>query len=148
MAAKVTFDPVTHEINVVDVGGGIIALDFKVDVYSAGKEDWLADSALAKHTFPLRAAGGDSLPGGLVLDAVFFIASPWKMRPVDRDHQLTIVGNVFREDGENIFLSRTGRTILVSLTNTFSAGSSVADIGDAVHGDGRALTVGKFLALK
>lgn len=151
MGAKVTFNPVTYEIEVtVAPVGGITELDFKIDVYSDGKEDWLADSDLAKHEFPIRAIGGDPGAGG-TFDPTFFVAAPWKILPHDSDHDLVITGNVFREVGSTLTLrmSRAGRTIIIAQVQTFSAGVTAAALtSDDVWNHTKALTVGKFLSLK
>lgn len=152
MGAKVTFNPVDYEIVVTAAPvDGIVSLDFKIDIYSDGKEDWLADVSLTRFQFPIRAVGGDPLPGSKVLDPVFFIAAPWKILPFDADHELVISGNVYREDGAAIARSRVGRTVQVTLATTFSAGSSSTSVpgsADEVWAHAKALTVGKFIALK
>lgn len=149
MAQKVTFDATNRRIVVTTVPvSGTTILDFSADIYSAGKGDWLSDSTLSKLIFPIRAIGGDSLPGGLKYDSTYFLKTPWKVLPHDSDHELVIKGNVFTDDGSQFALSRSGRTIAVRLVSTFSAGASVPDIAEAVHADGRSLTVGKFIALK
>ena len=149
MGAKVTFNPVTHEIQVtLAPTNGITSLDFKIDVYSDGKEDWLADTELAKHEFPIEAVGGNSVPGDKFLDVTFFILAPWQFLPYDANHELLINGNVYRDDGSSIAKARAGRTITVTLNTTFSAGVSTNDMAYAVWANHQALTLGKFVALK
>lgn len=152
MGAKVTFDPTTYEIQVtLAPSSGIVTLDFRRDVYSDGKEDWRSTDALAKHAFPIRAVGGDPLPGALTLDPTFFVAAPWKLLPFDADHELIIVGNVYREDGASIVKTRAGRTVIATLATTFSAGASGGGGGasaEDVWAHIKALTVARFLALK
>lgn len=152
MGVKVTFDPVEHQIVVTQAPtSGIVSLDFAVDVYSDGKEDWLSDTALARHEFPIRAVGGDPLPGSKILDATYFIKAPWKVLPYDANHELIISGNVYREDGASISTARSGRTVTVTLSTTFSAGATSSGGGadaDAIWAHNKALTVGKFLGLK
>ena len=129
MGAKVTFDLSVFEIIVtlapVD---GVVSLNFKVDVYSDGKEDWLTDPELAKVLFPISAVGGNPIPGGMYLDSTFFIAAPWKIRPYDADHELIVSGNVYRDDGASVFLTRPGRTIITTLSTTFSASASASGV--------------------
>lgn len=153
MGAKVTFDPVTFEIEVTAApSSGVISLDFKVDVYSDGKEDWRVDDELIKQFFPIRAVGGDPLSGSLNLDTVFFLAAPWQILPYDGDHSLEIVGNLFRDVGSSLPLvkARSGRTVLATVLQTFSAGAAASGslTASQVWDEARALTVGKFLALK
>ena len=149
MAAKVTFDPVNRQIVVtVAPTAGVVTIDFAADVYSAGKGDWLTDSTLSRIVFPIRPVGGDALPGGLKYDSTFFLKAPWKVLPYDADHELIMIGNVFTEDGSQFATARPGRTTTVRIVSTFSAGASATDIADTVHSDVRALTVGKYIALK
>ena len=153
MGLKVTFNPIDHLIEVTTAPvSGIVTLDFQVDVYSDGKEDWLTDLNLAKHQFPVRVVGGDPLPGGLALDATFFLAPPWKIYPYDADHELVINGNVFSEDGSGIATGRAGHTISVRLISTFSAGASGGSgsgtTADEIWAHTQALNIGRFIALK
>ncbi len=152
MGVKVTFNATDHLIEVTTAPvNGLVTLDFGVDVYSDGKEDWRTTDALARHTFPIRAVGGDPLPGAQVLDSTFFILAPWRILPYDADHELILNGNVYREDGAALVAGRAGRSITSRITSTFSAGASSSGGGssaDDVWSHAKALTVGKFLGLK
>jgi hypothetical protein len=164
MAPKVTFDAENHEIVVtLAPTNGVVTLDFQVDIYSDGKEDWIADNDLAKHAFPITAEGGRATPGGKTIDPVFFLEFPWKIRPYDASHELVINGNFYTSDGSQAVLDRPGRTITARVNSTFSAGTSGSSTAptvdeiwddpraltpDDVWNDSRALTFGKFIGLK
>ena len=113
MAAKVTFDPVTKIISVTQTpvlegAEYVVDLDVKVDLYSDGKEDWIADSSLRKLKFPISAIGGDALPGGKFLGSTFFLDSEWKIRPYEATHRLRVNGNLYSPDGTSPFVVTLG----------------------------------------
>jgi hypothetical protein len=90
------------------VGGDwVVEFDIKTDLYSDGKEDWRTTESLRRHTFPVRAVGGDSTPKG-ALGASFFLNPPWKIRPYEADHLFRVAGNFYSEDGESPFVKTVG----------------------------------------
>jgi hypothetical protein len=106
MGEKVQFDELTKTINITqapDVNGDI-ELDVKADLYSDGKEDWVNSENLRKFLFPISAVGGNPLPGEKALGTTFFLASDWKIKPYNASHRLTVNGNLYAEDGSDIFL--------------------------------------------
>lgn len=110
MGAKVTFDPLTRIITVTqapDVNGDIF-LDVKVDLYSDGKEDWVANENLRRLAFPVVSVGGNPLPGAKSLGATFFLASDWKIKPYEASHRLTVNGNLYSVDGGDPFIDTVG----------------------------------------
>jgi len=159
MAIKVTFEPVNKIIQVTLVPtSGVVELDVKADLYSDGKEDWLASSMLSKYRFPIRVVGGDSLPGSRVLGSTFFLLYGWKIRPYSSDHTLNINGNLYSEDGSSPFTLALG-TVNIAIVNLVSSlvdsrstvgGGNVdsSAVSNAVWSNSKALTVGKFLGLK
>jgi hypothetical protein len=98
MAAKVTFNASTRRIEVTQTpdANGVINLNVKVDLYSDGKEDWLATPALQKARFPIEPKGGDTLPVGVLGDS-YILVNGWKIQPYEADHTLIIEGNLFPE---------------------------------------------------
>lgn len=98
MASKVTFNPTTRRIEVTlapDVDG-LIPIDVQIDLYSDGKEDWLADATLNKMRFPIRPIGGDTIPGGILGDT-YILENGWRIQPYEGNHTLAITGNIFPE---------------------------------------------------
>lgn len=115
MGLKVTFITSTRTIVIdqaptLENGDWVVDINVKDDLYSDGKEDWLADEALRKLRFPISPVGGQPKPGGF-LGSTFFIADDWSIRPYDADHRLRVSGNLYRPDGTTPFEARTGRTI-------------------------------------
>lgn len=142
---KATFDGVAR---LISVNFGVTSLDAEVDFYSDWKE-FLLVGTNGKYAPAFRTTGGDPLPGGLELGAYFFLRNDlgWRIRPHEADHELTIKGNVYPEDGAlpmfvptlgdftvSVFLERS------SLTQVVVSGSGVTaqdkqDIHDKVWGD-------------
>jgi hypothetical protein len=105
MAAKATFDPVNRIIQLTEMpapldGEDTVLVDVQVDLYSDGKEDWVADETLRRLKFPIRAVGGDDTPEGQLGDT-YFLASDWKIAPYEANQRLLLSGNLYSEDGSN-----------------------------------------------
>jgi hypothetical protein len=111
--AKVTFDIITRTIQilgppVIENGEPVIDIDVKIDLYSDGKEAWVASNNLRRLDFPIRAVGGDPLPGNRQLGSTFFLRPDWKIKPYEGSHRLRINGNFYSEDGTTPFLNTEG----------------------------------------
>ncbi len=125
MGAHVDYDTDKRIIYVTTppslVGGDwVVDLDIKTDVYSDGKEDWLANDDLNKFYFPVRSVGGDDLPGEKSLGATFFLDSGWKLKPYEADHIFKVNGNFYSEDGTSPFVSTSG-VYNIMVINTVSS---------------------------
>jgi hypothetical protein len=133
MGAKVTFNEITKVIEITqapDVNGDI-NISVKADLYSDGKEDWVANENLRKFYFPIEAIGGNPLPGAKDLGTTFFLASDWKIQPYGADHRLIIDGNLYAEDGSDPFLDADPYTVRImqqvsDLVSTVSSGSGLS----------------------
>ena len=130
MGAKVTFDPTTKIIQVTEAPiGGVVNLDVKVDLYSDGKEDWRASATLFKYRFPIRAVGGDPLPGAKALGSTFFLAPGWTIRPYEADHRLIVNGNLYVEDGSSPYTTTVGAyNVLVEASVSSLVDSTVVQL--------------------
>lgn len=111
--SKVSFDIVTRIITitippVLENGDLVIDIDVQEDLYSQGKIDWVADSNLRKLLFPIRAVGGDDLPGSKKLGDTYFLAADWKIAPFENSHRLRVNGNFYSEDGTSPFNNTVG----------------------------------------
>lgn len=121
MAAKVTFNPTTKIITVTQAPvGGIVSVDVKIDLYSDGKEDWKSDANLTKFRFPIRAVGGDPLPGNKFLGSTFFLLYGWKIRPYEASHTMNVNGNLYTEDGSSPYVSTIG-TFNIAIVSSVSS---------------------------
>lgn len=99
---KVTFDGPNR---LILVNAGVSELNFKEDVYSNWKE-WVMDPTQtnSKWAEAISGVGGDDLPGDRVLGATFFLENGWRMRTWEGNHELTVTGNAFTREGEDIFV--------------------------------------------
>ena len=71
--------------------------------------DWLAaDSNNAKWGLAMTQVGGDDLGGGLYIPIYVFLANGWRVRPMEANHQLTIVGNLFVAEGGSPLVNTLG----------------------------------------
>jgi len=141
MGTYVTFDPVTRIIQIDNApslvdGEYVNDLDFQVDFYSDGKEDYLTNAEFSKVTFPIIAIGGQPTVGGKFLGATYFIDPTWKIRPHESDHRNILRGNVYSEDGKSIWKPTVGsynvsnEIEFTNLIDLVSTGGSLLQAGD------------------
>jgi hypothetical protein len=99
---KVTFDGPNR---LILVNEGETNLNVTEDIYSAWKE-WIQFDSVAHFNSgfvqAMTTTGGDPLPGEEALDATFFLINGWKIKPYPGSYNLTITGNIFDVNGENI----------------------------------------------
>ena len=112
------------------------------EIYSRWK-DWLAEDSDRLKYEPAFAnsVGGDSLGGGVLVGAYYFLQNGWVIRPQEADHTLVVSGNLFPiPDTAAMFTYTVGDFQVVvgmrtsSLTQSIltPATNSVGDIADAV----------------
>lgn len=124
---KVTFD---GENKLILVNAGVTELDVRTDIYSDWKE-WSAMYDHGKFLPALRSVGGDPTVGGNFLGATYFLTNGWRMRTWEGDHRLVVTGNIFTEEGDNVFVP----TLQASNTEiTFTVSSLVEGFGYDVPG--------------
>lgn len=140
----ITFDPAAKRI-ILD-GAAVTA----TELYSRSC-DWLAAGDNAKYGAVFRQVGGDDLGGGLFIPPYFFLQGDWRVRPMEADHDLVIVGNLFVEGGGTPVVRTLGQwqvnvryTVPVQAQAFISAGVTPDD----VWSDARALSVARYLGLK
>lgn len=136
---KVTFDGY-NKLIIVNQGETII--DVKADVYSAWKE-WMLSTQddNAKFLPAMRTVGGDPTVGGQFLGGTFFLTNGWRMRTWEGDHRLTVVGNLYTDEGAPPFIPTVfPHTIsieyqvsnIVTIAGTYPDTSTPTEIADAV----------------
>ena len=147
MGQKVYFNHLTKTIEVTQAptgSPGVVELDVKIDIYSDGKEDWLADPTLNKFLFPVTAIGGDPISATKALGSTFFLEYGWKIKPYEADHQLAVNGNLYSRDGSNPYIVTTGSYNVQIINQVSNLVDSVqlqlteiqqASFNDAVHVD-------------
>lgn len=116
MADVVTFDPINLRILEINTGQPSNELDLR-EIYSEWKDWLLADSSRAGYPQAFRVVGGDPVSGTEQLGSTFFILFPWKIRPAEYEHRLTITGNLFTDPaGESpVVPTLGGYTVAVEL---------------------------------
>ena len=98
MADVVTFDPLNLRIVEISTGGDN-EFDWR-EVYSEWKDWVLADYTRLGYPPAFRVVGGDPISGTENLGSTFFLLEPWKFRPAELDHRLTINGNLFTDPAD------------------------------------------------
>jgi len=68
------------------------------EVYSRWT-DWAASSDNLKYGEVISHVGGTDLGGGLYIPNYLFLNNGWKVRPMESNHLLNIVGNLFVNGG-------------------------------------------------
>ncbi len=122
-----------------------------LEIYSRWK-DWVA-LGNAQYPQAMSNVGGDSITSILFLGSTFFMENDWKIRPREAHQELEIVGNLYTRDESNPIIPTTGvyrvlvTTKVSNLIDTIATGGSSLTAAD-VWAYNKALTVGKFLALK
>ncbi len=140
----VTFDVTGPGLYIIpiDPGSGDIELDID-EIYSEWKV-WAAMSDNLKYPPAFRVVGGDPITDVQNLGSTFFIntGDGWYIRPNERDHQLTLVGNLFTDPANvNPIAPTLGNyTVLVkqfvsSLVDASVARLDLAQLLDAVYVD-------------
>lgn len=107
---KVTFD---GENKLIIINEGVTDLDIEVDVYTAWK-DWTFERDYLKFEDALRSAGGDPLPGGDFLGGTFFLRNGWRIFVKEGPDNITVVGNIYTEEGDPVFITESGVQLLTT----------------------------------
>jgi len=97
----IIFDPATKRI-ILDTTSVTAT-----ELYSRSV-DWLATGDNAKYGAVFRQVGSDDLGDGLSIPPYFFLQGSWRIRPMEANHNLTITGNLFAEDGSAPVVSTLG----------------------------------------
>ena len=131
----------------IDVSLGTVQFS-AAEIYSRWK-DWVQESPVRGKYLPAfgLSVGGDSLGGGVLVGAYYFLQNGWVIRPQEADHQLIVSGNLFPvPDNAALFTSTVGDyqvivgmrtsslTQQVVTSGSGGGGSSVSasDVADAV----------------
>lgn len=88
----IAFDPSTKRI-ILDSTSATIS-----DVWIAWS-NWVTLSDNAKYLPALKQVGGDDLGSGLLIPLYFFLLNNWRVRPMESNHNLTLIGNLFVDGG-------------------------------------------------
>jgi hypothetical protein len=93
--------------------------------------DWMLLSDNSKYLPAFSATGGDDLGGGLSIPPYYFLLNGWRVRPMESNHTLDLVGNLFVEGGGDPVVSTLGdfrvlvkNTVPVQAQGISTSGSS------------------------
>ena len=98
-------------------GAGDTTFDVGRDLYSAWKR-WTQTGAGAQYLNAFIVEGGTPIGAtGLFTGSTILLVNGWKIRAAEHDHQLTLVGNLYSDDGVVSVPSLTANaTVFVSAT--------------------------------
>lgn len=119
--ANVTFNGPSK---LILVNNGITSLDVGIDLYSDWKE-WLLIGNNTQFLPAFRTIGGDPTVAGQKVAPYFFLLNGWKIKPYSGNHVLSIVGNLFSEDGSSPFVSADGGVNVLIVSSTSSSATLV-----------------------
>lgn len=96
--ADFLFDGVTKIIS-EPAGSGDTTFDVKTDLYSAWKR-WLVTDEGSLYPPAFSIEGGTPIGStGLFTGSTYLLINGWKIRPANHNHQMTLTGNLFSDDG-------------------------------------------------
>lgn len=136
MGEKVSWYPLTKIVQItqapVDIGGeDQVNFNVKTDLYSDGKEDWVASGELSKFIFPVGAVGGQDLPGEKLLGSTYFLNYGWRIRPYEESHVFNVNGNLYTDTGDSPFTQTLGSYNVMTIQQVSSlVDSTVAQLSE------------------
>ena len=102
---------------IIDLPSATPTIDAQVDLYSDWKEAVKVDADAPGAPQAFRTVAGDpTIAGEESISPYYFLQNQhgWRIRPADEDAEVTITGNLFKEDDTiDSVVSRPGRTIVV-----------------------------------
>lgn len=101
---KVTFDGLNK---VIIINYGVTEINVKEDLYSAWK-NWVLLEGNSKWLNAFSAIGGEPTISGKFLGTTYFLVNGWKLRTWEGNHRLIVNGNIYADDGSEIFISTIG----------------------------------------
>lgn len=128
--SKVSFD---GNAKLIQINLGETSIDVKTDLYSKWKL-WAAEGDNLKYLPAFRSVGGDPTVNGKYLGSTFFIQNGWKIRPPSEDTFITIVGNLYADDGSNPFVPCLGDFNVVLSTTTSNLVDAVSTTPTSTNG--------------
>lgn len=133
--SKVIFDPLAKLIIVLPA---VTKLSVRTDVYSEWKQ-WVRTTGL-QYLPALSSIGGEQIDASSYVGDTYFLENGWKIRPDERNHTLTIEGNIYTRDGSDVTVPTIGNynvsimfkvSQLVQTTNLSGGGLTTVD-ADAI----------------
>lgn len=119
--------------------------------------DWYLTSDNSKYGVAMTNVGGDDIDvvAGTKIPIYLFLQDGWKVKPKEANHTLAVTnGILLTDDGSDPFTDTSGSYIIrINYQQpvqaiSFSTGGGAGITVDDIMTDPRALTKGKFIALK
>jgi hypothetical protein len=111
-------------------GSGNTSFDVKADLYSAWKR-WALDNPSFLPAFIVE--GGTPIGNtGLFTGTSFILTNGWKLMAADHDHQVTLNGNLFSDDGVVSVNNPVSNSTLVINSSVSAQGISTASVDNAI----------------
>ncbi len=119
--------------------------------------DWYLTSDNSKYGIAMVNVGGNDIDvsAGTKIPIYLFLQDGWKIKPKEANHTLAVTnGILLTDDGSDPFTNTSGSYIIrINYQQpvqaiSFSTGGGGGITADDVWTDARALTKGKFIALK
>lgn len=119
--------------------------------------DWWVTSDNSKYGIAMVTVGGDDIDvvAGTKIPIYLFLQDGWKVKPKESNHTLAVTnGILLTDDGSDPFTNTSGSYIIrINYQQpvqaiSFSTGGGAGITVDDIMTDSRALTKGRFLALK
>jgi hypothetical protein len=100
-------------------------------------EDWSILSDNIKYGEIIKHTGGDSLGAGIYIPHYFFLQDDWRIKPMESNHNLYIIGNISAPNNESPIVPTTGNfNVLCQFTVPVQAQTinlSGANEGDSLN---------------
>lgn len=110
---------------IIKIRSGVTSITVQY-IYSAWKA-WCLQSDNMQFLQAFRYVGGDPTVNGQRLGTTFFIINGWRIEPFSGDHNLSVDGNIFTEEGGSPFIKPSGNYNIL-ITNQFSNLSTVMEV--------------------
>jgi len=68
---------------------------------------WANNLENLKYPLAMRYVGGDKLPKSR-LGITYFLINGWKIKPASKNYTLTVEGNLYSDDGSDVFVPADG----------------------------------------
>ena len=96
------------------------------ELYSRWKI-WTQTDDNTKYPQAFRTVGGDPTVTGQYLGTTYFVLNNWVIEPCSSSHTLTVIGNIFTDDGDSPFQQPNGNYEIM-IYNQFSNLSTVLEV--------------------
>lgn len=119
---------------IIKISNGVTTINIQ-EVYSLWKK-WVSNNN-ANFFQAFRFVGGDPTVEGQRLGVTYFIMNNWRIEPFSGDHTLTVIGNLFADDGDSPYIKPIGNYNILIL----SAFSNLSTIIETNNSSGSSVNI-------